>query len=181
MSPVSITASNPTEALAQVNSLATNSVMTIWNYAGDFTLMFVIISVLFYYGWYIGRGQLVGILLAFYAGYAAYLVFPFMELLPSAPAVTAVSAHLGFYLFLSFTFYVIMRRVIVSDFLSVGIIGLLILSFLGAGFLFALAFNAFSITEVYRFTPPVELLFSPQEYFYWWFMAPAIGLFLFAR
>ncbi len=170
-----------TEGLAQVNTLATNTALTVWSFASDFLIILILIVIFFLYAWYVGRGQFVSVLLAFYSAYALYVVFPFISYLPTAPAMTALLAQVGVYLGLSFFFLIILRRVIVSDFLYVGIFGLVILSFLAAAFLIALAYHVFPVASVYQFTPAIDLLFAPKEYFFWWFSAPAIGLFFLAR
>jgi hypothetical protein len=74
-----------------------------------------------------------------------------------------------------------LRRVVVSDFLYVGIIGLLILSLLATGFLIALAYHVFPVTSVYHFSSAIDMLFASKTYFWWWFIAPAVGLFFLAR
>ena len=79
------------------------------------------------------------------------------------------------------SFFIILRRVVVSDFLYVGIFGLAALSFFAAAFLIALAYHVFPVADVYNFTPAIDLLFAPKEYFFWWFIAPAVGLFFLAR
>lgn len=169
------------QGLAQVNTLATETALTVWSGMSDFLIILVLVSLFFLYSWYIGRGQLVSVLLAFYCAYALYAVFPYMSYLPTAPAMTALLAQAGLYLGLSFLFFIILRRVVVSDFLYIGIFGLAALSFLAAAFLIALAYHVFPVAEVYRFTPAIDLLFAPKAYFWWWFSAPAIGLFFLAR
>lgn len=170
-----------TDGLAQVNTLATHTALTVWNGASDFLIVLILLSVFFLFAWYVGRGPLVAVLLAFYAAYALYVAFPYMSYLPTAPALTALLAHIGLYLGLTLAFYIILRRVVVSDFLYIGIFGLIALSFLGAGFLLALAYHVFPVASVYTFTSAVAILFAPQQYFFWWFVAPAIGLFFLAR
>jgi len=170
-----------TEGLAQVNTLATNYAFTAWNSASDFLIIIVLFTALFLFAWYIGRATLVSVLMAFYAGYAVYAAFPYMSYLPTAPALTALLAQVGLYAGLTLVFYIILRRVVVSDFLYVGIFGTIILSLLGATFLIALAYHVFPVTEVYRFTPVIDFLFAAKQYFFWWFVAPAIGLFFLAR
>lgn len=172
---------NVTESIAQVSTLATHSALSAWNFASDFLIVIVLFSSFLLFAWYIGRGPLVAVLLAFYAAYALYTTFPFMSLLPTAPALTALLAHIGLYLALSFAFYIILRRVVVSDFLYIGIFGLIALSFFGAAFLLALAYHVFPVAQVYNFTPAIDLLFAPKAYFFWWFVAPAVGLFFLAR
>ena len=170
-----------TEGLAQVNELATSYAFTAWNAASDFLIIIILFGILFLFAWYIGRATLVSVLLAFYAAYALYVAFPYSSFLPTAPAMTALLSHIGLYAALALLFYIILRRVVVSDFLYVGIFGTIILSFLGATFLIALAYHVFPVADVYRFTPAIDLLFAAKQYFFWWFAAPAIGLFFLAR
>ena len=95
--------------------------------------------------------------------------------------MTALLAHTGLYAAFVLLFFIILRRVIASDFLYIGKFGLAILSFLGAAFLIALASHTFLITSVYQFTPAIAELFTPDKYFFWWFSAPTVGLLVFAR
>ena len=170
-----------TDGLAKVNELATNYAFTAWNSASDFLIIIILFSILFLFAWYIGRATLVSVLLAFYAAYAIYITFPYASLLPTAPAMTALLSQMALYAGLTLVFYIILRRVVVSDFLYVGIFGTIILSFLGATFIIALAYHVFPVSDVYRFTPAIDLLFAAKAYFFWWFSAPAIGLFFLAR
>lgn len=171
---------NATQGLAQVNTLATHYAFTVWNSASDFLIIIILFGILFLFAWYIGRATLVSILIAFYAAYAIYALFP-ASYLPTAPAMTALIANIGLYAALTLAFYIILRRVVVSDFLYVGIFGTIALSFFGAAFLLVLAFHIFPVANVYHFTPAVSALFAPKSFFFWWFAAPAIGLFFLAR
>jgi hypothetical protein len=128
----------------------------------------------------IGRGQFVALLLSLYAGYAVYSFFPYTSSLPAEPAMTAFFAHAGLYAVLIFVFYIILRRVIVSDFLYIGALGLAVLALLGAGFLVALASHSFALTSFYTLTPAIAGFFTPS-YFFWWFVSPAVGLLFLAR
>ena len=170
-----------TEGLTQVSTLATNTALTVWGGMSNFLVLLALVSALFLFAWYVGRGPFVALLLAFYSAYALYAVFPYISYLPTAPPLTALLAHVGLYLAFSLGFYIILRRVVVSDFLYIGIFGLIALSFLGAAFLIALAYHVFPVADVYRFTPAIEILFAPKAFFFWWFAAPAVGLFFLAR
>lgn len=170
-----------TDGIAQVTTIATQYSHTLWSFASDFLIVLILFGIFFLFAWYIGRATLVSVLLALYAAYAIYVMFPYESFLPTAPAMTALLANIGLYSAIALAFYIILRRVVVSDFLYVGIFGTIILSFLGAGFLLALAYHVFPVATVYDFTPAVDLLFAPKAYFFWWFSAPAIGLFFLAR
>ena len=170
-----------TQGLAQVNTLATHTALTLWASIGNFVVLLALAGLFFLFARYVGRGPFVALLLSLYAGYAIYVAFPYAGLLPSAPALTAVLTHAALYLALVILFYIILRRVVVSDFLYIGIFGHIVLSALGAAFLIALAYHAFSIADVYHFNSSIALLFAPARYFFWWFIAPAVGLFVLAR
>jgi len=170
-----------TTSLTEVTALATNTANSAMNIASDFLIVLILLAVLILFATRVGRGPFVASLLAFYAAYALYAAFPFMAYLPSAPPVTSVLAHIGLYIGLSIAFYIIMRRIVVSDFLYIGLIGILLLSVLACGFIFALAYNTFAISTVYQFTPAIDMLFAPPQYFFWWFISPALGLFFVAR
>lgn len=170
-----------TTGLAQVSTLATHSALTAWGAVSDFLFILVLLSALFLFAWYAGRGPFVALLLAFYSAYAVYVAFPYQSFLPTAPALTALLTRIGLYAALVLLFYIILRRVVVSDFLYIGIFGLIALSFFGAAFLIALAYHVFPVASVYHFTPALDILFASKSYFFWWFIAPAIGLFFLAR
>lgn len=174
-------ATTTADAIAQVNTLATHTALSASSIVSNFLILLVLAAAFFLFAWYVGRGPFVALLLAFYAAYALYLVFPYMSSLPTSPAMAALFAHFGLYLGLTFVFYVILRRVVVSDFLYIGIFGLIALSFLAATFLLALGYHVFAIASIYHFTPAVDILFSPDKFFFWWFIAPAVGLFFLAR
>ena len=170
-----------TGTIAQASVFAAHTASSVWAIVNDFLIVIVLLALLFLFAKYVGRGSFVALLLAFYAAYAPYLIFPYTSFLPTAPALTAFLAHIGLYIAFVLVFFIILRRFISSDFLYIGHFGLLALSFLGAAFLIALASHVFLISSVYQFTPSIAALFSPDKYFFWWFSGPALGLLFFAR
>ncbi|MCX6786973.1 MAG: hypothetical protein NTY93_00370 [Candidatus Kaiserbacteria bacterium] len=172
---------NATGSIAQASTFATHTALSVWSVANDFLIVLILFAVLFLFAWFVGRGSFVALLIALSAAYAPYSIFPYTSFLPTTPPLTAFLAHIGLYAVFVFVFFLILRRVIVSDFLYIGTFGLIILSFLGAAFLIALASHVFLVTSFYQFTPAITALFAPDQYFFWWFSAPAIGLLFFAR
>ncbi len=167
--------------LTQVNTIATHTALSTWNSAEEFLAVLVLFGIFFLIAWYVGKGTFFSILIAFYPAYALYSIFPYFSSLPSTPPLTALVAQVGTFIAFTVVAFIILRRVVVSDFLYVGIIGMSILSFLGAGFVLALAYHTFPVTSIYQFTPAVNALFAPKQYFFWWFVAPLIGLLFFAH
>ena len=167
--------------LLQVQTLATHTGTSVFSFASSFLVVLVLFGALFFFARYVGRGQFVALLVSFYTGYTLYSVFPFASLLPSTPASTALITDLALFGAFVAATYIILRRVVVSDFLSIGTIGLFILSLLAAGFLLALAYHVFPVRSVYSFTPAIDALFAPKGFFFWWFIAPLLGLFVFAK
>lgn len=174
-----------TGTLAQATALATHTVSSVWVVANNFLIALILLAVLFFFAWYVGRGPFVALLLSFYAAFAVYTVFPYMSFLPASPAsggnLTSFFAHVGLYAVLVFVFYLILRRVIVSDFLYIGGFGLMVLCLLGTGFIIALASHSFALASVYQLTPSLAEFLTPAKYFFWWFAGPAIGLLFLAR
>lgn len=170
-----------TGTIAQATTLATNTALSAWALANDFLILLILFGVLFLFAWYVGRGQFVALLIALYAAYAPYVIFPYTSFLPATPPLTAFLAHVGLYAALALVFYLVLHRMIASDFFSISAFGLIVLSFLGAAFLIALASHVFLITSFYSLTPAITALFAPSQYFFWWFVAPVLGLFIFAR
>lgn len=169
------------ESLAQLTAIAVPLATSAWNSVSDILIILAMVLIFILFSRYIGRGPFVGLMLAFYTAYALYVTFPYMSLLPSAPAITAVATRVGLYAALVFIFYIVLRRVVVSDFLYVGSIGLIVLATLATGLLLTLAYQVFDITTVYHFTPTMDMLFAKKEYFFYWFAAPMIGLFFLAH
>lgn len=170
-----------TEGLAQVNTIATHTALTLYGYVGNFLALLILAGIFFLLSRYLGRGPFVALLLSLYAGYAVYASFPYESLLPTAPAITAFASHTGLYLATVIAFYLILRRVVVSDFLYIGLFGLIVLSFLAAAFLIALGYHVFAAEHIYKFPDIIQTLFAPAKYFFWWFISLAIGIFFLAR
>jgi hypothetical protein len=172
---------NATGSIAQATALATHTALSVWGVANDFLIVIILLAILFLFAWYVGRGPFVALLIAIYGAYALYVLFPYLSFLPSEPPLVAFLANVGLYASFVLVFYLILRRVIISDFLYIRAFGLIVLSFLSAAFLIALAAHTFAIASVYQFTPAIAELFTPDKYFFWWFSAPAVGLLFFAR
>ena len=169
--------------VAQAQEFATSGVADAWGLFGNSLAFIILAGVLFLFALRAGRGAFLSLVVALYAGYGLYAAFPYTDealAFGSTPLLT-FGISVGLYLVAVLIPYLLLRRVAVSDFVSIGFVGLLILSVVTAGFLFALAHFVFDVGSVYSFSASIESLFAPAEYFFWWFIAPLVGLLFLAR
>lgn len=169
------------EGIEQARALATETISTLITWGSDFLIAIIFFAALFAFGWYRGRGPLLALLMSFYIAYAVYDLFPYASLFPASPASLVLLWHTGVFAVCTAAIYFIVRRGVSQNAVSYGTFGFIALPLLGAGFLLALAYQVFPVREVYTFTPAIDALFAPKEFFFWWFVAPIIGLFFLAR
>jgi hypothetical protein len=122
------------------------------------------------------------ITLSLYLGYGIYTLFPFKDWVLNMGGGAAASRTV-----LSILLFVI--AVVISHFVIKKVIGRTgpsrfpskaIQFILAIGFLFALGYFSFAITRLYEFPPIINTIFDPS-YFFYWFIAPLVGLFFFSR
>ena len=171
---------NPLSQVAQVGSFASH-VTSIFSYGSDAGFTIAIFLIFFIFAWYVGRGPFLGLLISLYVSFGLYQAFPYMGILPSAPALTSVLTRIALFVFIAIISYLILRRSVVSDFLALGVFGIILLSLIATGFIFALAYQTFNVSSIYTFSPTFTFLFGNSQFFFWWAAAPLIGLFIFAR
>lgn len=156
-------------------SAAANSVGVVSNF-----LILVILTVVFILVSYRSRGGIISLLVAFYVGYGVFMVFPYTQDIVAtggSPIVKAVISVVIYAIACIVPFLFIERLVsggigVLSVFPRFG------LSFLAATFLMALAYHVFQINNIYPLPEPMNSLFAPDQYFFWWFIAPLLGLLL---
>jgi len=170
-----------TGSIANMSTIATQAAFSAWTVMNAFLIVLVLFGMLVLFARYAGRGSFAALLLSLYAAYAPYVLFPYLSLLPASSSEIVFFSHAGLYAVFVFIFYLIMRRMINPDFFSIGTFGFVLLALLGAGFLVAFAAHVLSVSAFYHFTPAIASLFIPDQYFFWWFAAPAIGLFFFIK
>lgn len=166
-----------------VNTYAASGVASAWVIAGNFLILAILTLVMIGFSYKSGRGGIISLLIALYAGYAIYLVFPYTDSIVAAGGTTLVKALISIALyaiavFLPFHF---IQRLVGTGFGVLSFVPRFVLSFLAAAFLLALAYHVFHVSNIYTFPGPINTLFAPNEYFFWWFIAPLIGLLFFVH
>lgn len=165
-----------------LNSLMTGGFADIVGFVGNFLVLLVLAALLFFFALRAGRAMLISLILALYVGFALFSVFPYKELflIGDTPLVRAVA---GIALFAVFTFfpYVLLRRVSTSGTIRINPLVLALLTLVTGGFVLALGYHVLNIAAVIPLTPSLDALFAPDKYFFWWFLAPLIGVYATAR
>ncbi len=171
------------ELATMVSDFATAGLANAWLWVGTFLALVGLTIALLVFAMKGGRSGLISLILALYAGYAIYVVFPFTENIVSMGGPQLIQAVVSMALFgaASFFPFILIRRITGGGFGSLTIFPNLILSFLTASFLLALGYHVFDISNIYTFPAPIDSLFAPKGYFFYWFMAPLLGLYFLAH
>ncbi|MBL1434426.1 hypothetical protein COB87_002585 [Candidatus Wolfebacteria bacterium] len=155
------------------------------NFVNDFLLIIILVGLMLFFMFRSGRRGVVALTMAVYIGISLYELFPFKEMVLEAAADSPMAnlALMAIMLIALTTFpYIVLKRVVVTDFLGrLGIVFLLIVSFLLTATLLASAYHILPIREFYAFTPALDALFAPKEFFFWWFISPLVALFEMAK
>ncbi|HYF28760.1 MAG TPA: hypothetical protein VEA36_00130 [Candidatus Paceibacterota bacterium] len=167
-----------TSVATQVSDLATSGAANAWLLAGNFVILLVLFIVMLLFSYKAGRGGIISLIVAFYAGYAIYMVFPYTQMVVNAGGTPLVKAVISVAVFAIATFipFHFVQRLASGGFGVLSVVPRFVLSFLAAAFLLALAYHVFDISDIYTFPAPIDKLFAPEGYFFWWFIAPMAGL-----
>lgn len=171
------------EALAEVGNIATETAGTAWIWGGNFLALIILTAVLLVFAMRGGRSGLISLMISFYVGYAIYILFPFADMVVGIGGTPLIKAILSIGMFVVATVvpFLIIRRITGGGFGSLSFFQNLILALLASSFLIALGYHVFDIHQIYTFPAPMDQLFAPEGFFFYWFIAPLLGLFIFAR
>jgi hypothetical protein len=172
-----------TSSLIEVGNLATELSSDAWLWMGNFLVLIVLTVILIIFALQRGSSGLVSLNLSLYAAYAIYMVFPYRDAVIGIGDTPIIQAILSISLFIAATVipFILTLRLTSQSFGALSILQNLVLSFLAASFLMALAYHVFDISNIYTFSDPLNQLFEPKGYFFYWFIAPLIGVYFLAR
>jgi len=170
-------------SFVEVGAVATDLGMTAWLWVGNFVVLLILTAIIYMFTMRKGGAVLIAFNLALYIGYALYIVFPYRDSIVGIGATPLVEASLAVILFAIATMppLLLALRLTPSQYGRLSIFQSIPLSLLAAGFLMALGYHVFDISNIYTFSDPLNQLFAPEGYFFYWFVAPLIGLWFLAR
>lgn len=163
----------------QVSDVATSAASHSLTVVENF-LVLLILTVAFILISYRSRAGIVSLLLSFYVGYALYLVFPYTKEIVDAGGSPIMKAAISvtIYAIACIVPFMFVERLVSGGIGILSVFPRFGLSFFAAAFLMALAYHVFPVSHIYTFPEPMNSLFAPDQYFFWWFIAPLIGLML---
>jgi hypothetical protein len=164
--------------LLQGSSLVSSGTGHVVAFAENFLTIVILTGLMIGFSYRSGRGGIISLLAAFYAGYCIYLVFPYTNFIINLGGIAILKAVLSVVLFVIATIppFIFFQRLVGGGFGVLSFVPRFVLSFLGACFLLALAYHVFNFTHIYSFPGPINSVFAPDQYFFLWFIAPLLGL-----
>ncbi len=170
-------------SLIEVGMVATTIGSDAWLWAGNFLVLIILTLGLLFFAMHQGAAGLISLNLSLYAGYALYMVFPYREGIVGIGSTPIIQAVISIALFIGLTVipFMVSMRLTAPSFGQLSIIQNLLLSLAASFFLMALGYHVFDVSNIYSFSDPLNYLFAPEGYFFYWFIAPLIGLWFLAR
>lgn len=152
--------------------------------AGDFLIVLVLGIALFAFGLRVKKRGIINLVFSLYVGLGLFTLFPYLKevlALTSTPLISLLFI-LGLLGIFTLVPYRILRRVITAEYISGNVLFFsVVFALLLTGLLLASAYHLLGIKAYYDFTPAMDVLFAPKEYFYYWFIAPLVALLVLGR
>ncbi|HEY4502401.1 MAG TPA: hypothetical protein VJH21_01030 [Candidatus Paceibacterota bacterium] len=174
------------EALTKI-SLYGNSAVAHTRELSIASIVVIVTTVfLFIFAIQFGKDRIIAFILALYIGLLTFLNFPYTEkflLFKESESGTLIS-HGIIYLVFVLLSYVITERLVWAEYpprSSGRFVEAFILAISGAVFLLSFAYNILPIASSYSFVTPIELLFAPSQFFFWWLILPLVSIFILTR
>jgi hypothetical protein len=161
----------------QVGNFTTAAAANSWGVVSNF-LVLIGLSVLFILFSYRSRGGIISLIVAFYVGYAIFLVFPYTQNIVASGGDPLMKAGISvaIYFICCIIPFLFIERLASGGFGILSVLPRFGLSILAATFLMALAYHVFHVNNIYTFPEPMNTIFAPDQFFFWWFVAPLLGL-----
>lgn len=168
------------DALTQ---FATTGLAEAWTFILNFLALIILAGALFAWSWRSGRDGLITLIFSLYVGYTLYFAFPYADsiiLAGGSPLNELVLRVVFFGIFTGIAYWAISAHSS-GTYFSAGHTVSIVLAVLASGFIMAVLYHSLDAKAAYSFTPSIDALFAPKDYFFWWFIAPLVGILALAR
>lgn len=165
----------------QLASLAESGTSGVLPILMNFLALIVLTVVLFTFALRAGRPAFVSLILSLYVGFGLFMVFPWKAQIISGDGMTKAVASLLIFIGLSILPFLILRRVNTLGMARIHPLPLFGLSVLSSGALLAVSYHFMELSKILPATPPIAAYVVPEQYLFYWLVAPLVAFFIFAR
>jgi uncharacterized membrane protein len=156
---------------------------TILNYLSEIAYLLIVFGALLGISVFKGRQAIINLTVGLYMALLISYVFPFYDtLLKSLQTSQSIAtAKLGIFLIFTSITTALMYRIMPDEFRENKLesLGKKIILALGATVLVMIfSFQVLPVTEFLTPGTPIQSLFAPTEYFFWWLLLPLVILFV---
>ncbi len=154
---------------------------TILHFLSESAYMLTVFSVFLTLAIFSGRQMLINIICGLYLALLINIQFPYFDVILGdlkQPAVVAVAKLIIFIITFVLT-TLLFKRIMPSEFLENKLESFhkkIALSVGATILIMIFSFNVLPVTEFLTPGTPIQSLFAPQEYFFWWLLVPLVIL-----
>ena len=153
------------------------------NFLSEIAYFLIVFGVLFMFAIVWGRQAIINIIVGLYLALLISVEFPYYDqVLGSVNGAVSVSvAKLSFFLFLTLLSTILCFRIMPDAFREMKLESLskkFIHALCATILIMVFSFNVLPVTEFLTPGTPLQTLFAPQEYFFWWLILPLFFLFV---
>lgn len=157
-----------------------NGVVTILQ---ESVYLILVFGVFLTYAMLRGKQSLVNLILGLYFALLISLEFPYYDKILSGVDDSRLSDSviiIGIFAIFTFVATLFFTRLMPRDYDDTTFSGFgkkLILALLASALVMAYSYHVLPVTELITPGSPIQMLFSGDSYFFWWLLAPIVGLF----
>jgi hypothetical protein len=153
------------------------------NFIYEIAYFLIVLGVLFAFSLFKGRQAIINIIFALYLALLISVEFPFYdEVLGSLSGAVSIStAKLIIFLVFTALATVLCFRIMPDEFREMKLESFgkkFTLSLCAAVLVMVFSFHVLPVTEFLTPGTPIQSLFAPAEYFFWWLILPLVALFI---
>lgn len=152
------------------------------NFLSEITYFLVVFGALLTLSIFMGRQAIINIIVALYLALLISVEFPYYDqVLGSISAVSVSVAKLSIFLVFTLLATILCFRIMPDEFREMKLESFnkkFIHALCATILVMVFSFNVLPVTEFLTPGTPLQTVFAPQEYFFWWLILPLIALFI---
>jgi len=164
--------------LAQLDPIITNPSWEVLLYA------FLFVS-LFFYTMYFKKGKIITFFISLYLSIFTFLNFPYLKSIidNNSDLFSTIFYRFGIFFVFVIVFYILLIKIGISEssLSKAKWHEAVLFTIVGVGFIMSILFHFFIADFIYGFSDISKYLFSSNNLFFWWLIAPFATLFFFKR